>query len=205
MTPPEAVLRFGQDLPVTLTVLPALFEEANRMRRFTVCVMRLLTARGIGTVLSDFPGTGESEMALADVSFEDWQRFAATLAQDYPASIAFRGGSLLDAPFKHRWQLAADNGERLLRDMVRATAFSTGVTAAGLDAQARADPVRLAGNIVNPALYAALHTATPAPGASASTIEGPKLWRLAEPGDDPAYAAAIADEIHIWAKTCGII
>jgi hypothetical protein len=205
MTGREAVLRLGEDLPITIAVLPALFEEANRMRRFTVSVMRSLGDKGIGTALHDFPGTGESETALRDVSLADWQRFATELAELYPASIAFRGGCLLDAPFKHRWQLAPESGERLLRDMVRATAFSAGATAAELDAQARAESVRLAGNMFNPGLYAALHEATSAPGASASTIEGPKLWRLAEPGDDPAYAAAVADEIAEWVTSCGII
>jgi hypothetical protein len=205
MTDREAVLRFGQDLPVTLAVLPALFEEANRMRRFTVSVMRSLADKGIGTALSDFPGTNESKTALHDVFLEDWHESARDLAGKYPASIAFRGGCLLDAPFKHRWQLAPESGERLLRDMARATAFSAGVTAAELNAQARAESVRLAGNSFNPDLYTKLQTATPLPGASVSAIEGPKLWRLAEPGDDPAYAAVVADEIADWVKSCGII
>lgn len=205
MTGREAVLSFGEDLPVTIAVLPALFEEANRMRRFTVSVMRSLADKDVGTALHDFPGTGESETALRDVSFADWQRFATELAELYPASIAFRGGCLLDAPFKHRWQLAPESGERLLRDMIRATAFSAGVTAAELDAQASAEAIRLAGNMFNPRLYAGLQAATPAPDASASAIEGPKLWRFAEPGDDPAYAAAIAGEIADWVKSCDII
>ena len=201
----EAVLRFGDDLPVTIAVLPALFEEANRMRRFTVSVMRLLVDRGIGTVLADFPGMGESEAALQDVSFGDWKRFSVDLAERYPASISFRGGSLLDSHFTHRWQLAPESGERLLRDMVRATAFSVGATAADIDAQARVEMVRLAGNRINSELYIALQTATPAHGASVSAVEGPKLWRLAEPGDDPAYATAVADDIAVWVKSCGII
>jgi hypothetical protein len=205
MSDREAVLRFGQDLPVTLAVLPALFEEANRMRRFTVSVMRLLAERGIGTALPDFPGTGESLTSLASVSLADWQEHARNLAQLCTASIAFRGGSLLDGPFTHRWRLAPDSGERLMRDLVRATAMSAGVNAGEIDATARRDGARLAGNCLSAGLYTDLQAAVPVPDAFVSAIEGPKLWRLAEPGDDPAYVIAVADEIAGWVTSCGII
>jgi hypothetical protein len=204
MSDREAVLRFGQDLPVTLAVLPALFEEANRMRRFTVSVMRRLAERGISTALPDFPGMGESLMQLASVSLTDWQQFAQDFSQSHPASIAFRGGCLLDAPFAHRWRLAPDSGERLLRDMVRATAMSAGVNAGEIDATARRDGARLAGSIFSAGLYNDLQAAVAVPDAFVSAIEGPKLWRLAEPGDDPAYAAAVADDIAGWVASCGI-
>jgi hypothetical protein len=204
MSDREAVLRFGQDLPVTLAVLPALFEEANRMRRFTVSVMRRLAERGIGTALPDFPGMGESLTPLASVCLADWHDFARDFARHYPASIAFRGGCLLDTPFAHRWRLAPERGERLLRDMVRATAMGAGANAGEIDATARRDGARLAGSVFSAGLYNDLQAAVQVPDAFVSSVEGPKLWRLAEPGDDPAYAAAVADDIAGWVASCGI-
>ncbi len=199
----EMLLRHGAGSPITLLVLPALFEEANRMRRFTVSVMRLLAARGIGTILPDLPGTGESETDLVGVTFSDWQDAAASHSDGIAGSIAIRGGTLLDGSIKSRWQLAPESGKRLLRDMVRATAFSEGIAANELDQRARTAPIRLAGNILNPALYAALHDAAPIDGAHMTTVDGPKLWRAAEPGDDPKFAARIADDIAAWIKLCG--
>jgi hypothetical protein len=199
----EMLLRHGAGSPTTLLVLPALFEEANRMRRFTVSVMRYLGTRGIGTILPDLPGTGDSEMRLCDASLADWHDAVSALAEQASGSVAIRGGALLDGALGRRWRLAPDSGERLLRDMIRATALSGGLSAADLDRQARAQPTRLAGNMLSPDLYTALHAATPVEGAHVATVEGPKLWRSAEPSDDPEFARVVADDIASWITTCG--
>lgn len=199
----ERLLRHGAGSPITLLVLPALFEEANRMRRFTVSVMRLLAERGIGTILPDLPGTGESEINLCNVTLQHWHDAVSALAQNTSGSVAIRGGSLLDGVVRNRWRIAPESGERLLRDMVRATAFSEGVSASELDRRARAGPTRLAGNVMGPALYTALNDAVPLEGAYTTTVDGPKLWRAAEPGDDPELAELIANEIVSWKKICG--
>lgn len=199
----EMLLRHGAGSSVTLLILPALFEEANRMRRFTVSVMRLLAGRGIGTILPDLPGTGESGIGTSNVILGDWHDAVTALAPNISGSIAIRGGALLDGPIKNRWRLAPESGERLLRDMVRATAFSEGIAASELDQRARTAPTRLAGNFLNPGLYAALHDAAPVEGAHVTRVEGPKLWRAAEPGDDPDFAREIADDIAAWTMLCG--
>ena len=198
----ERLLRHGVGSPTTLLILPALFEEANRMRRFTVSVMRNLADRGIGTILPDLPGAGESEQSFADVTMDDWRAAVSSLTDDIFGSVAIRGGCLMDGTISHRWRLAPENGERLLRDMVRATAFSMGVSASEIDEQARSAPTRLAGNLVSPALYSALHDAIPVDSAYITSVEGQKLWRAAEPGDDPEFARLIADDISAWAKSC---
>lgn len=198
----EHVLRHGAGSPVTLLVLPALFEEANRMRRFTVSVMRHLAAQNIGTILPDLPGTGESNIPLCDVNLVDWYDAVSSLSENAMGSVAVRGGALLDGASKNRWRLAPESGERLLRDMTRATALSAGVPASEIDRQARTMPTRLAGNVINPALYKELHDAMPVDGAHATTVEGPKLWRAAEPDDDPIFAHLIADDIIAWTSTC---
>lgn len=200
----ENLLRHGSRSPVTLLVLPALFEEANRMRRFTVCVMRSLAPMGIGTILPDLPGTGESETALRETEFSDWEEAVGTLAGGVQGSIALRGGALLDRPMTNRWRIAPETGERLLRDMVRATAFSTGSSVVELDRQARATPTRLAGNLLSPSMFSALHEAEPTGGAHVTTVTGPKLWRAAEPTEDADFARRIAEDIAAWVQTCAI-
>lgn len=198
----EMLLRHGAGSPITLLVLPALFEEANRMRRFTVSVMRLLAEQQIGTILPDFPGTGESATRLSDVTLRDWHDAVSALSSGISGSIAIRGGALLDGTLKNRWQLAPESGERLLRDMTRATALSESVSASELNKRARTAPTRLAGNIISPALYTALTAAKIAEGAHITSVEGPKLWRAAEPSDDPEFAHLVADEITSWVETC---
>jgi hypothetical protein len=198
----EMLLRMGAGSPVTVLVLPALFEEANRMRRFTVSVMRQLEAREIGSILPNLPGQGESMRSIGDTAFADWHEAIAAIPDTSLFAVALRGGSLLGGSIPHRFHLAPDTGERLMRDMVRATALSEGVPASEVDARARHQPTRLAGNMVSADLYAAMCDAKPVDGATVSQVEGPKLWRSAEPGDDPVYAAAVADEIAAWVHTC---
>ncbi len=198
----EYMLRHGTGSPLTLLVIPALFEEANRMRRITVSAMRFLADLGIGTVLPDLPGTGESLKDSAEVSLQDWKDAIAALADGVWGSVAIRGGALLDGIFDNRWRLAPDTGERLLRDMVRATCFSANISVEDLAEKCRSTPTRLAGNLINPALYTALHDAVPMGQAHIMPVAGQKLWRAAEPGDDPDFARAIAHDILAWTKTC---
>lgn len=209
----ELLLRHGEGSPVTLLVLPALFEEANRMRRFTVSIMRGLAGRGIGTVLPDLPGCGESLRALADVSFDDWQDASSALANQMRTaegrclSIAVRGGALLDGFTDHGWRFAPESGDRVLRDMVRATALTSGIKASDLDARAHDEPVSLAGNTLSPALYIALKAATLLPDdrrVFPLAENGTRLWRAAEPGDDPALVAAAVDAIVEWVTRCAV-
>ena len=210
----EAMLRCGPDAAPTVLVLPPLFEEANRMRRALVEVMRALDKRGIGSVLPDLPGTGDSMVATVDARFEHWAAAVAALPA-MTATVAVRGGALLDgfARTAGRWRLAPESGARVIRDMIRATALSSDVTAAVLEARARDEPTRLAGNILHPSLVAALQTAVPGEDGTIRTVtlgEGPDslpgapLWRRAEPGDDAELVVAMADDIATWVDQCGL-
>ena len=98
----EAMLRFGpDDGPVAVAILP-LFEEANRTRAFVVAILRALAARGIGSVLPDLPGQGESVVLLETVSLAQMKAaFAAAVAaigRDGRAcyAIGIRSGTLID-------------------------------------------------------------------------------------------------------------
>ena len=205
----EMLLRHGEGAARTVLILPALFEEANRMRRFTVELMRTLAARGIGSVLPDLPGQGESVISLADVQLRDWRDAVAAVMDAMRAdgrpvlSVALRGGALLDDGADFGWRLAPETGTRLLRDMVRATALSRQCSVHDVEAQARTAPTRLAGNLIAPSFYAALDLAVPADsGARVADIAGSKLWRAAEPGEDADMVDAAADDIVAWSKSC---
>lgn len=216
----EMLLRHGTGSPLTLLVLPALFEESSRMRRFTVAVMRGLAQRRIGSILADLPGTGESLTPLADLRLDDWHEAVASLMSTIRGhegrclTIAIRGGALLDGGAYHGWRLAPETGDRLLRDLVRATAVTAGRPAAEIDRDARMQPVTLAGHRFAPVLFAALSTASlptgerrtvrlaDDPGACDVTIPGSRLWRAAEPSHDPAMAEAAIDDIERWIATC---
>lgn len=214
------LLRHGVGSEVTVLVLPALFEEANRMRRFTVSLMRALAGRGVGSVLPDLPGTGESLTALADVTMIDWQEAVGSLADAHRRehgrclTVAIRGGAVMDAVADFGWRLAPESGERVVRDLVRATAFSSGATTAEVDRLARAGGASLAGHYFSPGLYSELieaeiggvgrRTARLADDAGLRdvTLDGSRLWRNAEPGDDAEFAQAVAADVSDWATTC---
>jgi hypothetical protein len=112
------------------------------------------------------------------------------------------------------WRLAPETGERLLRDMVRATALTGGTTAKDLDAAAHLHPTPLAGNLLSPTLYAGLANAV-LPDIASRTVRlegdavpadvlltGDRLWRAAEPGDDPCLANASIEDIADWVAAC---
>ena len=76
----ESALTFDQARPFRLLVLPALFDEANKLRRQTVEVMHRLDLSGIDSFLPDFPGCNESTQPLEGQTLADWQ-CAAEAAQ----------------------------------------------------------------------------------------------------------------------------
>ncbi|MFM9978554.1 MAG: hypothetical protein ACKVOP_10995 [Sphingomonadaceae bacterium] len=199
-------LRFGEGAPRTCLILPALFEEANRMRRFTVSLMRALADRNITTMLPDLPGQGESTIALDSIGLDDWHSALADIAATLPKplySIAIRGGALLDGPADYRWRLAPESGARILRDMVRATALSQGKRMTEIDAAARSGPTHLAGNRLAPRFYAELAAALVPEGKSRTPdLTGARLWRSAEPAEDAELLAAAVTDIVKWLDSC---
>lgn len=215
----EAMLRFGEDSWPTFLVLPPLFEEANRTRATLVALMRFL-ANGedpIASILPDLPGTGDSPIATVDARFEDWADAINALAETLPRprlTLAVRGGALLDAcvDADARYRLEPVDGARLLRDMVRATSISSDLKTSELEARARLEPTRLAGNLIHPALFDALHGATVAevsnvrtarlgPGGDVELLGAP-VWRRAEPDMEWAQVADMAEDVFCWVNRC---
>jgi len=216
----EAILAFGQPGQPTVLLLPPLFEEGNRTRALLVAAMRMLAVHGIASALPDLPGTNESPVPTLDVRFDDWCDAVAALAggPDLACTAAFRGGALLDgyAPGLPHWRMSPETGARVVRDMARATALTSGTKAGVLEALARSEPTMLAGSTLHPTLVSALADTMPADDDRVRTVRlegdalpadaylpGKPLWRAAEPGRDDVLAQAIADDIADWIDACG--
>ena len=204
----EWMMRIGAAEAPPILFVPPLFEEMNRTRTLIAAMMRDLAARGHGCWLPDLPGTGESERALDEVSWDDW-RAAVSEAADHAAAAsgrepmvaAVRGGCLIDdaAEGAAHWRLAPVAGASLARDMER-----SGVAG-----------VAWAGYAPAPALRAELESALPEPEVRLRTVRlasdraeadakiaGPALWRRSEPGFSRPLAEAAAADLAAWAKTC---
>ncbi len=205
------MLSFGPDGKNPIVVLAPLFEEANRLRHFIVEMMRMLATEGIATCLPDLPGQGDSMVPSEDARVADWHEAIAALSPR--ATIAFRGGALLDAHAVDRWRFAPETGARLLRDMVRSTALTSGEKAGELAARAAHETVMLAGNALSPELYATLERAVPEAvartlrldddaGEADARVAGSPLWRRAEPGDDATLRALLVADIVAWNASC---
>jgi hypothetical protein len=80
-----------------------------------------LAARGLRLLAARPPGTGESERALEDVSWQDWRAAAAAA---FAASGAIASVSCAAAPCstrrrRLRWRFAPATGASLARDLAR--------------------------------------------------------------------------------------
>ncbi|HEX8364854.1 MAG TPA: hypothetical protein VF603_06165 [Allosphingosinicella sp.] len=204
----EWMMRIGAAEAPPLLIVPPFFEEMNRTRALLAAMMRALAGRGYCCWLPDLPGTGESERALDEVSWDDW-RAAVSEAADHAAAASgrapvvagVRGGCLIDdaAEGAGHWRLAPVVGASLTRDMER-----SGMAG-----------VAWAGYAPSPSLRAELEAALPEPEARLRTVRlasdrgeadakvaGPALWRRSEPGTSAALAEALAADLAGWAKTC---
>lgn len=203
----ELCVGFDRGRPVRLLVLPAWFDEANKLRRFTLEVMRRLDRAGIDILLPDLPGCNESLVPLFDQTLEGWREAAAGAAAALRAThvLALRSGALLAPPSLPGWHYAAHSGPKLLRGMLRARVLASreaGIaeTSEGLMLEGRRNGLTLSGWAIGPALLGALESAEPvlAPGQSdiaQSALGGPGLWLRAEPGEDAAQADRLAELI----------
>ena len=66
----ELLVSFDRGRARRVLVLPALFDEANKLRHFTVQIMRALDELGLDCFLPDLPGCSESLVPLEDQTLE---------------------------------------------------------------------------------------------------------------------------------------
>ncbi|MXO74164.1 hypothetical protein GRI40_02870 [Altererythrobacter aerius] len=198
----ELALAFDRRRARRLLVLPAWFQEANKMRRQTVEVMRRLDVSGIDSFLPDLPGCNESESPLAEQTLTGW-RHAADVARSYFRAthvLAIRAGTLVAPREMPGWHYAPLAGARMLRSLVRAQAIADAEGGRGrpgpaLLEEARTHGAVLAGWHLGSAIFNAIESATPTEGLveiEQSALPGSALWLRAEPSEAPEQAEAIA-------------
>lgn len=199
----EYALAFDHNRRFRVVVLPAWFDEANKLRHFTVEVMRRLDGSGIDSFLPDLPGCNESLAPLADQSLETWRSEAAEAASYFAAThvLALRSAATI-APDLPGWRYAPQAGSSLLRSLLRARILAS--REAGRDedrdaltAEGRERGLELAGYHLGPAMIAQLADDELPPAGKQRDIAqgdvgGAGLWLRAEPDHDPKQADALA-------------
>jgi hypothetical protein len=205
----ELALTFDRGRTRRLLIAPALFDEANRMRRLTVEVMRRLDKSGIDSFLPDLPGCNESTQDLALVEPEDWRMALEAAARHFGAShvLTIRGGALFVPTKLPGWRYAPVKGASLVRTMLRARVLAS--REAGREestetllAQGLEMGIDLAGWSLSGEMLRQMQEALPASRENLALVEqdtlgGGALWLRAEPGEDPAQADALAAVVAV--------
>lgn len=200
----ELLIAFDRDRPARVLICPAWFDEANKLRRFTLEVMRRLDAAGIDSFLPDWPGCNESLAPLSHQTVAGWRACATAAAHDLRAThvLAIRAGALLVPGDLPGWHYAPQSGPKLLRGMIRArtiAAREAGIseTSDELLTRGLAEGLVLGGWSIGPEMLRELGSAEPtlAPGQqeiAPSQLGGAGLWLRAEPSEDQGQSDALA-------------
>ncbi len=205
----EWMMRIGAEDAAPVLFVAPLFEEMNRTRALIAAAMRALAAGGFGCWLPDLPGTGESERALEEVSWDDWRgavmassRHVRERSGRTPFAAAVRGGCLIDdaAEAHGWWRFAPVAGASLARDLKRA-GLAGGADWAGYPAS---DALKAAVEAAQPGAGDPVRVARLAtdPGEADVKLAGPALWRRSEPGTSAELARAMAADISEWSRAC---
>lgn len=206
-TSDELLISFDRARERRVLVLPAFFDEANKLRRLTVQIMRMLDELGIDSFLPDLPGCNESLEPLKEQTLESWRGAVKAAAQTFRATdiVSIRAGALLVPDALPAWQYAPQSGAKVLRAMIRARIIAA--REAGRDEtqeqllkQARVDGLTLAGWPLSAAMLSQLEKAAPSPSdnhhvIAQADIPGAGLWLRAEPAYDQEQAEALAQII----------
>ncbi len=200
----EYAVAFDRGRERRVLVLPALFDEANKLRHFTVEVMRRLDMAGVDAMLPDLPGCNESLAPLEDQTLQGWREAADAAAGHFGAThvLAIRGGALCALAGLPVWRYVPATGPSILRAMLRARVIASKEAGAeenreDLLEQGREAGLELAGYRLGGQIIRELETAEPSGGAALANIAqgdlgGAGLWLRAEPDHDPAQADALA-------------
>lgn len=198
----EYALAFDRGTSQRLLIIPALFDEAHRLRRLCVEVMHRLDGSGIDSILPDLPGTNESTADLGQLTLADWVVATSSAAQAFGAThvLALRGGGLVAPPGLPGWHYGVVKGASLLRTLIRARVLSSRETGheesgEGLLIEAQEHGIELAGYRLGPAMVQQVQAAKPAgtlAGIEQELLGGSPLWLRAEPDADAAQADALA-------------
>ena len=203
----EYALALDQDREHRILVLPALFDEGNKLRRFTVATMRRLAEAGIDTFLPDLPGCNESLAPLGEQTLRTWREAAQTAAGQFSAThtLSIRGGALCEPTGLPAVRYAPATGASILRALLRARVIAskeagTEETRDALLESGRGQGLELAGYPLGAQMVRDLENAEPGGGVALANIAqadvgGAGLWLRAEPDHDPDQAAALAARV----------
>ncbi len=200
----EYALAFDKGRARRVLILPAWFDEGNKLRHFTVEVMRRLDGAGIDSFLPDLPGCNESSASLERQTLPSWRREAGEAARHFSAThlLAIRAGANIAPDSLPGWRYAPLAGSSQLRALLRARVLAS--REAGRDEDrdrllgaGRQSGLELAGYRLGAAMVDGL-AAAELPAASKqreiaqNDLGGPGLWLRAEPDHDPGQADALA-------------
>ncbi|MBW8753127.1 MAG: hypothetical protein JF595_03075 [Sphingomonadales bacterium] len=203
----EYALTFDRGRDKRLLIVPALFDEANRMRRFTVEVMRRLDGAGIDSMLPDLPGCNESLQPLERQTPSSWRAAMTSAAAHFEAThvLGIRGGALLTREGLPAWQYAPVKAASILRQLIRSRILASreaGISESqealletGLSAGLELSGFRLAAEFLRE--FQGLTAPTGASQIGQDLIGGGGLWLRAEPGEDRQQADALAAVLAI--------
>lgn len=208
----EYALAFDQVRPWRLLIVPALFDEANRMRRLTVEVMRRLDGAGIDSFLADLPGCNESPQSLRDQTPMLWLEAMTLAAAHFGAThvLGIRGGALVMPRGLPGWRYAPVNGANLLRAMLRTRIIAAREagreeTQDGLMEAGLVHGLDLSGHTLGAEFLREFQAMKPVVSPQVSDIDqdmvgGGGLWLRAEPGESREQADALAAILAIGIK-----
>lgn len=200
----EYALAFDRGRQRRVLIVPALFDEANRMRRLTVEAMRRLDGAGIDSFLPDLPGCNESLQSLQIQEPQDWFDAMAAAAGHFGAThaLGIRGGCLFTPPVLPVWHYGAIKGTAILRQMLRARILVSREagreeTREGLMEQALRGGIELTGHRLGAEFIRQFDQLVPSSDPRVGQIAqedlgGAGLWLRAEPGESREQADALA-------------
>ncbi len=200
----EYAVAFDKGRAHRVLVLPAWFDESNKLRHFTIEVMRRLDGSDIDSFLPDLPGCNESLAPLEQQTLQSWRAEAAEAAWHFSAThvLAIRAGANIAPDSLPGWRYAPLAASSQLRALLRARVLAS--REAGRDDDrdrllgvGRQSGLDLAGYRLGAEMIDALAEAElPASGnqrdIAQADIGGPGLWLRAEPDYDPKQSDALA-------------
>ncbi|CDO36679.1 hypothetical protein [Novosphingobium sp. KN65.2] len=206
----EHALSFDRSRKTRLLIVPALFDEGNKLRRLTVETMRRLDSAGIDCILPDLPGCNESLQQLDRQVPTAWRSAMDAAAKQFRAThvLGIRGGCMFTPDGLPTWHYAPVKAASILRQMLRARILAS--REAGreesredLAKRAREQGIELAGYPLSPEFWREFEPTIATDTARVieqAEIGGSGLWLRAEPGEDPDQADALA-AILTWGAT----
>lgn len=204
----EYVLSFDRQRQKRLLVVPALFDEGNKLRRFTVETMRELDASGVDCFLPDLPGTNESLDWPFEQTLATWRDAMDSATRHFAAThvLTIRSGSLAAMTSLPTAHYAPISGARVLRGMMRAHLLQKReaglhLTMDGELATGREEGLCLVGYDCSAQLIKDLEQAVSGNAdlqIEQTGIGGPGLWLRAEPAEDRQQSEKLAKIVQEW-------